>query len=208
MNDQLIKIMRCLIDAAEPYANVCDVERGVSVTLDECRAALLDLEMRDAETPVKGRWLYFAYGMNMCRESMGRRCPGAVCHGKARLWDWQRQERGVYDIVPQPGSFVDGVLFSITAECLQHLDRLEGYPHYYDRLSVQVDWPESARVDGNAIAMTYFMRAPIGGTGGLTPAYARDCVRAAEREGIPIDGDESLTKQRALMGAAATGETR
>lgn len=42
-------------------------------------------------------------------------------------------------MVPAPGALVHGVLWKITTDCLRSLDRLESYPHYYDRKVVTVE---------------------------------------------------------------------
>jgi gamma-glutamylcyclotransferase (GGCT)/AIG2-like uncharacterized protein YtfP len=77
--------------------------------------------------------LYFAYGMNTNIEGMARRCPAAVSHGHARLIDHVFRFSGPADVVKHRGSFVDGVLWTITDDCLKALDMLEGFPHYYNR---------------------------------------------------------------------------
>ena len=77
--------------------------------------------------------LYFAYGMNTNVDGMSRRCPAAVSHGHARLIDHVFRFSGPADVVKHRGSFVDGVLWTITDDCLKALDMLEGFPHYYNR---------------------------------------------------------------------------
>jgi gamma-glutamylcyclotransferase (GGCT)/AIG2-like uncharacterized protein YtfP len=77
--------------------------------------------------------LYFSYGMNTNPDSMAYRCPGALSMGHARLLEHSFRFAHHADVVATPGSFVDGVLWEITAEHLTALDYLEGYPHYYNR---------------------------------------------------------------------------
>lgn len=82
--------------------------------------------------------LYFAYGMNTNRDEMTYRCPGARSLGHARLIDHAFRFATHADVVPCSGSYVDGVLWSITDQDLDNLDQLEGYPTYYGRSQVRV----------------------------------------------------------------------
>ncbi|WP_353482942.1 gamma-glutamylcyclotransferase family protein [Haliscomenobacter sp.] len=82
--------------------------------------------------------LYFAYGMNTNQDEMAYRCPGAHSLGHARLIDHAFRFAVHADVVPCSGSYVDGVLWSITDQDLDHLDQLEGYPTYYGRDSLRV----------------------------------------------------------------------
>jgi gamma-glutamylcyclotransferase (GGCT)/AIG2-like uncharacterized protein YtfP len=96
--------------------------------------------------------LYLAYGMNTNREEMQYRCPGARALGPARLLDHAFRFAVHADVVVSPGSYVDGVLWDITPECLAALDRLEGYPYYYNRAELEVEF------EGHVFhAVTYFM---------------------------------------------------
>lgn len=97
--------------------------------------------------------LYFAYGMNTNLDGMARRCPDAVSHGHARLIDHVFRFSGPADVVKCKGSFVDGVLWTVTDRCMEALDMLEGYPFYYNRRFKEV-W-----FDGRVVkACVYFMQ--------------------------------------------------
>jgi len=96
--------------------------------------------------------LYFAYGMNTNQEEMRHRCPQARAIGAARLLDHTFRFAQHADVVVEPGCYVDGVLWDITDQCLQALDQLEGYPYYYNRAELEVDF------EGHVFhATTYFM---------------------------------------------------
>jgi gamma-glutamylcyclotransferase (GGCT)/AIG2-like uncharacterized protein YtfP len=82
--------------------------------------------------------LYFAYGFNTQRSGMARRCPDARSLGAAKLPDYSFRFAHHADITPFRDSTVDGVLWEVTPECIASLDRVEGYPHYYDRKTVDV----------------------------------------------------------------------
>ena len=97
--------------------------------------------------------LYFAYGMNTNSQGMARRCPAAVSHGRAVLLDHVFRFAGPADVVKCADSYVEGVLWSITPRCLEALDMLEGFPHYYNRRTKKVLYQDRV-----VTAMTYFMQ--------------------------------------------------
>lgn len=88
--------------------------------------------------------LYFAYGTNLNRDEMARRCPDAVPLCPARLAGYRLAFRGrpgamgVADIEPCPGSEVMGALWELSDRDLAALDRYEGYPGFYGRMTVEV----------------------------------------------------------------------
>lgn len=81
----------------------------------------------------------FSYGMNTNNDGMNLRCPDATCIGAAVLRGYKFRFSYHADIVPSIGDLVHGVLWHITDQCLYHLDILEGYPRYYDRIMVPVE---------------------------------------------------------------------
>lgn len=81
---------------------------------------------------------YFAYGSNLNKGQMRRRCPGAAPLAAARLTGHRLTFRGVADVKEAPGHVVWGGLWSITEEDLKALDRYEGYPRLYTRKVVPV----------------------------------------------------------------------
>ena len=92
---------------------------------------------------------YFAYGMNTNLTEMTSRCPNAVSLGRCVLPNFELRFRHHADIDLVPGSSMEGVLWDITPECERALDRLEGYPFYYNKIDVVLE-------DGT-IAMAYIM---------------------------------------------------
>ena len=82
--------------------------------------------------------LYFAYGLNTNPVEMAQRCPQARSLGHARLINHLFRFAQHADVEPQSGSFVEGVLWEITEDCLRALDQLEGYPVYYNRVVATV----------------------------------------------------------------------
>ena len=97
--------------------------------------------------------LYFAYGMNTNQDEMTYRCPDAQSLGHARLIDHAFRFAYHADVVPCAGSYVDGVLWSITDQDLASLDQLEGYPIYYGRQQVRVS--QGSRI---VLAVCYSMQ--------------------------------------------------
>jgi gamma-glutamylcyclotransferase (GGCT)/AIG2-like uncharacterized protein YtfP len=83
---------------------------------------------------------YFAYGMNTNLDSMRIRCPGARVIGVGWLDDYEFVFRTHADIQKEPGSICYGVLWEINTAHLRSLDMLEGYPHYYTRFKIPVNF--------------------------------------------------------------------
>ena len=96
--------------------------------------------------------LYFAYGMNTNREEMAYRCPSAKALGAAILNGYRLEFKNYATIVPSAKDSVEGVLWSITESDEWALDMLEGYPDFYQKITVAV-----TQNDIKHIAMTYIM---------------------------------------------------
>ena len=125
--------------------------------------------------------LYFAYGMNTNRSEMAQRCPGALSLGHARLVDRIFRFATHADVVKCPGSYVDGVLWTIDDFHLNALDRLEGYPYYYNRKSLRV-----AHNDRIVMAETYYMQP--GNLDSLpSQGYFDMVVEGYNQHNIPLD---------------------
>lgn len=125
--------------------------------------------------------LYFAYGMNTDKQGMATRCPGALSLGAARLLNHCFRFAGHADVVPCQGRHVDGVLWYIDQHHLNNLDRVEGYPWYYDRTELIVEHG-SQQIQAHC----YRMQA---GNPDAPPAQAYlDCVlRGYAEHGVPTD---------------------
>lgn len=98
-------------------------------------------------------YLYFAYGMNTNIDGMATRCPKAVSHGHARLLDHSFRFAGPADVIVYRDHMVNGVLWTISEDCLKSLDQLEGYPSFYTREELPV-------LFGSTVvhAMVYYMQ--------------------------------------------------
>ena len=82
--------------------------------------------------------LYFAYGSNLHKEQMQKRCPDSRPIAMATLKGFELVFRGVADIVPKKGEFVAGALYEVSAKDKAALDRYEGYPTLYTRFTFPV----------------------------------------------------------------------
>jgi cation transport regulator ChaC len=70
--------------------------------------------------------LYFAYGANMERAAMAKRCPGATAHGVARLRGWRYTiAQGYGTVARAPGGRVFGILWRLTPRDLAALNAFE-----------------------------------------------------------------------------------
>src|SRR5262245_49397714 len=85
------------------------------------------------ETP-----LYFAYGSNLNRAAMARRCPESRPVASGVLEGWQLTFQGVADVEPNQLARTYGALWKITGADLERLDRYEGYPALYGRKLVTI----------------------------------------------------------------------
>lgn len=83
---------------------------------------------------------YFAYGMNTNLSEMARRCPTAVSLGPAWIDNYEFVFRTHADIAESNGNICYGVLWDISKADLRALDILEGYPYYYTRFRVRVNF--------------------------------------------------------------------
>jgi gamma-glutamylcyclotransferase (GGCT)/AIG2-like uncharacterized protein YtfP len=95
---------------------------------------------------------YLAYGMNTNLDSMKFRCPKATSLGKVTLVDHKLAFKQFCDAEYAPGYTMECALWNITTECEDSLDRLEGYPHFYGKKEVKVQWN-----DKTIRAMIYYM---------------------------------------------------
>ncbi len=89
---------------------------------------------------------YFAYGSDLDRKQMSARCPDSEPRFVATLPNhrliftgWSRQWRGgIASIKPLQGERVAGAVYEISERDLRLLDRYEGYPANYDRVTKRV----------------------------------------------------------------------
>ena len=100
--------------------------------------------------------LYVAYGSNMNRRQMARRCPKARPLGGIWLQGWRLVMKCVADIEPDPQAVTPAALWEITRSCERALDTYEGFPHLYIKERLPIALPNGRR----AKPMAYVMSGP------------------------------------------------
>lgn len=98
------------------------------------------------------RRLYIAYGSNMDKTQMEKRCPGAIVIGKTYLENWELTLPHYANIERSEGKKTPALIWEITKGNENSLDRYEGYPTCYDKIDIIVN------VNGKVVsAMAYVM---------------------------------------------------
>ena len=124
--------------------------------------------------------LYFAYGANMERAAMRRRCPGAVALGPALLRGWRYVIVDGYGSVgPASGSCVFGVLWRLTPRDLAALNAFESLDSgLYRRVTLSVELGQR-----RVRALVYIGRRR--GSRRPRPGYQERLVAAAQEWRLP-----------------------
>ena len=85
---------------------------------------------------------------------------------------------------PKKGSTVHGLVWKITPNCEQSLDRYEGYPRHYTKETVTVKDAAGAEIP----VMVYIMAEPYCRQPALpSPYYYRVIQRGFEANGLPVE---------------------
>jgi hypothetical protein len=129
---------------------------------------------------------YFAYGMNTNIAEMSMRCPQAINLGRCTLQGFELKFRLHADIDRVAGSAMEGVLWDITEDCERALDRLEGYPYYYDKIEVIVIPDKPVNKISKVVAMAYTMT----GKGPEEPpstGYEQCLIEGYTANGLDVD---------------------
>jgi gamma-glutamylcyclotransferase (GGCT)/AIG2-like uncharacterized protein YtfP len=134
--------------------------------------------------------LHFAYGSNMSREPMRRRCPDARVLGRAAL----RKHRfvimanGYASVVPAPSSEVHGVLWRISPRDLAALDAYENIAGgLYRRVLTPVTFSSTT-----VTAMTYLGCEKR--EGHPRKGYLELVVESAREAGLPAEYIQGLAR--------------
>lgn len=116
--------------------------------------------------------LYVAYGSNMNLDQMAYRCPKSKVVGNGKIYGWKLVFNVHADVVKaDKDSFVHVVVWDIDDDDWAMLDVYEGYPEYYIRTGVTVNF-DNGHVD---IAIVYIMADKHKGI--CPPAqYYFDCI--------------------------------
>jgi gamma-glutamylcyclotransferase (GGCT)/AIG2-like uncharacterized protein YtfP len=133
--------------------------------------------------------LYFAFGSNLDRPTMLRRCPGAEPVARATLWGHRLAFRsfadglGVATVVREFGHDVHGAVYRVAGRDLESLDRAEGVPFLYHRARAFV----SVEGMGTKRVMLYVLNRPSVDAA-PQPAYVETILRGMAEWGLPKIG--------------------
>lgn len=124
--------------------------------------------------------LYFAYGSNLNQTRMKKRCPGSFVWARGRIEGYNIVFGGhsrtwggaVANIIPWRGNFVDGVIYKVTKDDVKRLDKAEGHPRAYKRVTM----PALSYMNDeiwNVDVITYIKDSPDFTLGPPAPDYLR-----------------------------------
>ena len=118
---------------------------------------------------------------------MAFRCPDAQVVDTVRLEGYRLAFRmnggghGVATILPEAGSFVDGVLWRISEQDEQSLDHYEGFPRLYGKEPVTVVDPDGLKRE----VMAYTMNSPYKDVPALpSKSYLEGILNGCRQNGI------------------------
>ncbi|CQR73803.1 AIG2-like family protein [Sporomusa ovata DSM 2662] len=131
--------------------------------------------------------IYAAYGSNLNLKQMKKRCPKTKVIGKGELFDYKLtfrgKQTGVANVERNAGCSVPVVLWTITKDCEQELDRYEGYPRLYGKEVVTV-----STADGERAALVYVMARQYETMPVIPSEYYFEIIRQGYRDnGIDIE---------------------
>ena len=104
--------------------------------------------------------------------------------GPVRLENYELRFRGsgFATVAPKKGSVVYGLLWKLTPNCEQSLDRYEGYPHFYYKTELELPLAETGK---KLTAFVYIMHEERK-LGIPTSAYIRTCVDGYRQFGFDL----------------------
>lgn len=137
--------------------------------------------------------LYAAYGSNLNIAQMALRCPTARIYGTGLLNNWELIYRGSMTgsyatIRRKRGSIVPVAVWNIEKGDEDNLDKYEGYPRFYFKQNVMVDFP-----NGKKKAMVYIMDS------GRLPGIPSHQYIQTIREGYIVNGLDILYLEQSLF---------
>lgn len=127
---------------------------------------------------------YFAYGMLTDPRKMMKLNAKKI--GRAALSDFKLELMQHANVIKDPGSTVEGVLWKIDQEALEVLDAVEGYPVYYNRINVQVN-VDGRSVNSEVYVMTSDSRERSYQHGYPTQRYINDMLNGYRSSNINMN---------------------
>lgn len=102
---------------------------------------------------------YLAYGSNLNKEQMARRCPDAKPVCSWTMIGFQLVfRRGFLTIEPKIGAEVPCGVWEISDQDEKNLDRYEGFPRFYRKEHFLVEVPDPEELTGKLVtALAYVM---------------------------------------------------
>jgi gamma-glutamylcyclotransferase (GGCT)/AIG2-like uncharacterized protein YtfP len=95
---------------------------------------------------------YWSYGMLCDPDNM--EYEGVTMIGRARLDGYKLELLGHANVVKDGGSAIWGTLWKIDTQVLDQLDMVEGYPHYYTRVTETVTTDDGRQYRTQIYVMT------------------------------------------------------
>ena len=137
---------------------------------------------------------YFAYGSNIDEDQMLSRCPYSMKVYKGFLkghklfasHNSKYWKGGVFSIKEQENSMVYGIIYEITPEDLENLDRYEGYPTVYDRKEMEIDVLVGKNGKKKTLNCITYISNRIEPDTIVSENYLYHCEEAADKEGISL----------------------
>lgn len=168
---------------------------------------LLTYRQDGEKGPTMESKLYLAYGSNLNLRQMAHRCPGAELLGYTYLENTRLIYRGslsgyYLSIEDAAGSRIPCGVFRITPQDERNLDRYEGYPNFYGKVTYKglpLYAMDGTLRPGSIDAMAY--RLPCSSPAGLPiPYYIRICREGYLDFGFdPAYLDQALTATKEEM---------
>ena len=118
---------------------------------------------------------YLAYGSNLNKEQMQKRCPGAVPVGAMVLKGYELRFRGPLTIVKKKGGRVPLGIWQVNEEHEKALDRYEGFPRFY--------YKKEVIIPGDKTAFIYIMDERLG-VKGTSRHYYDVCAQGYKDFGL------------------------
>ena len=142
---------------------------------------------------------YIAYGSNLHKEDMSRRCPGAKAAASGALDGWRLVFRGVpgasyATVEPCEGHCVPVGIWEIDGDNERCLDMYEGYPDLYYKREITVSAP-----GGELTGMIYIMSE------GRKHARPSDSYIRTVSEGYDDFGFDKAVLEDAIARSAGNG---
>ena len=118
---------------------------------------------------------YLAYGSNLNKQQMEKRCPGAVPVGTMILKGYELVFKGPLTIEKKRGGRVPLGIWEVNDEHEKALDRYEGYPYCYYKTEVTIS--------GKKKGFIYIMDERLG-VKGTSRQYYDICCKGYEDFGL------------------------